>query len=135
MLICESKGVGSDEMKAASYRKKIIANMIEVGTYKPEFGKVIDTLAQMYEDIDTARDQFDKSGGNLIIKHTNKSGATNLVKNPFFLIIENLQANILQYNRELGLTPRGLKNINEKEMTSKKKKSKLEAAMEKIAGG
>lgn len=135
MLICESKGVGSDEMKAASYRKKIIANMIEVGTYKPEFGKVIDALAQMYEDIDTARDQFKKSGGNLIIKHTNKSGATNLVKNPFFLIIENLQANILQYNRELGLTPRGLKNINEKEMTSKKKKSKLEAAMEKIAGG
>ena len=122
-------------MKTDTYKKKIIADMKEVGTYKPEFNKTVETLANMYVDLDTARTQFEKSGGNMIVKHTNKSGATNLVKNPFYLIIENLQANILQYNRELGLTPKGLKNINEKEMSTKKKKSKLEAAMEQLSGG
>lgn len=122
-------------MNAKTYEKKIIADMKEVGTYKPEFNKTIETLAKIYEDIDTARAQFERSGGNMIIIHKNKSGAENLVKNPFYLIIENLQANILQYNRELGLTPKGLKNINEKEMSTKKKKSKLEAAMEQLSGG
>ena len=122
-------------MNAKTYEKKIIADMKEVGTYKPEFNKTIETLALIYEDIDTARAQFEKSGGNMIIAHTNKSGATNLVKNPFYLIIENLQANILQYNRELGLTPKGLKNINEAEMKGKKKKSKLLAALEEATSG
>lgn len=122
-------------MNAKTYEKKIIADMKEVGTYKPEFNKTIETLAKIYEDIDTARAQFEKSGGNMIIAHTNKNGATNLVKNPFYLIIENLQDNILQYNRELGLTPKGLKNINEAEMKGKKKKSKLMAALEEVTSG
>lgn len=122
-------------MNAKTYEKKIIADMKEVGTYKPEFNKTIETLAKIYEDIDTARAQFERSGGNMIIIHKNKSGAENLVKNPFYLIIENLQANILQYNRELGLTPKGLKNINEAEMKGKKKKSKLMAALEEATSG
>lgn len=109
--------------------------MKEVGTYKPEFNKTIETLALIYEDLDNARTQFQESGGHLIVKHTNKTGATNFVKNPFYLIIENLQANILQYNRELGLTPKGLKNINEAEMKGKKKKSKLMAALEEATSG
>ena len=122
-------------MKADTYKKKIIADMKEVGTYKPEFNKIVETLANMYVDLDTARAQFEKSGGNMIVKHTNKSGATNLVKNPFYVIIENLESSILQYNRELGLTPKGLKNINEKEMTTKKKKSKLVSALEGLNSG
>ena len=122
-------------MKADTYKRNIIADMKEVGTYKPEFNKTIETLANMYVDLDTARAQFEKSGGNMIVKHTNKSGATNLVKNPFYVIIENLESSILQYNRELGLTPKGLKNINEKEMTTKKKKSKLVSALEGLNSG
>ena len=85
--------------------------MKSIGTYMPEFDKVIDNLSKIYEDMDTARDQFIKSGGNIVVKHTNKNGSTNLVKNPFFLAIEGLQANILQYNRELGLTPAGYRKI------------------------
>lgn len=85
--------------------------MKSIGTYKVEFDKVIDNLAKMYEDMDTVREQFEKSGGNIVVKHTNKSGATNWVKNPFFLVIEGLQDRILMYNRELGLTPAGIKKI------------------------
>lgn len=85
--------------------------MKAVGTYRVEFMKTIENLAKIYVDMDTARDQFTKSGGNIVVKHTNKSGATNWVKNPFFLAIEGLQDKILMYNRELGLTPAGLRKI------------------------
>ena len=122
-------------MKANVYKKRIIEAMCSVGTYKTEFDKIILNLAKIYEDMDNAREQFERSGGSYIVKHTNKNGSTNLVKNPFYIVIEGLQSNILLYSRELGLTPAGLKRINDKEMSGKLKKSKLEAAMEALTDG
>lgn len=122
-------------MKKSAYVKQIKANMQAIGTYKPEFDKVISVLAQLYEDIDTARKQFEESGGQMVIEFTNKRGATNIIKSPYYRLLEDLQADVLQYNRELGLTPKGLKTINDKEMSSKKKESKLDAAMRKILDG
>ncbi len=122
-------------MTANEYKKLIIEDMKSVGTYKPQFDKVISNLAVVYADMDNAREQFDKSGGSMVVKHTNKNGSTNLVKNPFYLVIEGLQGNILQYSRELGLTPMGLKKINEKEMSGKKKVSKLDSVLESLANG
>lgn len=122
-------------MKANVYKKRIIEAMCSVGTYKTEFDKIILNLAKIYEDMDNAREQFERSGGSYIVKHTNKNGSTNLVKNPFYIVIEGLQSNILLYSRELGLTPAGLKRINDKEMSGKLKKSKLEAAMEALTNG
>ena len=122
-------------MTANEYKKIIIEDMKSVGTYKPQFDKVISNLAVVYADMDNAREQFDKSGGSMVVKHTNKNGSTNLVKNPFYLVIEGLQGNILQYSRELGLTPMGLKKINEKEMSGKKKVSKLDSVLESLANG
>ena len=118
-----------------TYKNLIIEDMVEVGTYKPQFNKIIDNLAKIYDDMDIAREQFERSGGQLIVKHTNKNGSTNIVKNPYYLIIEGLQSNILQYSRELGLTPLGLKKINDKEMSGKTKKSKLESALELMSSG
>lgn len=120
-------------MKAGTYKKRIIQNMVAVGTYKPEFDKVISNLAQIFEDMDTAREQFEKSGGKFIVSHTNKNGSKNLVKNPYYLVIEGLQANVLAYSRELGLTPTGLKKINADGLQGKQKMSKLDEALFRIA--
>lgn len=98
-------------MRASTYKKKIIQDMKAIGTYQPEFEKVVDNLANIYEDMDNAREQFVRSGGSIVVEHTNKNGSTNLVKNPFFHAIESLQNNILLYNRELGLTPAGYRKI------------------------
>ena len=118
-------------MKAATYKKKIIKDMNSIGTYRPEFDKVVDNLAKIYEDMDTAREQFKKSGGNIVVKHTNKNGSTNLVKNPFFLAIEGLQSNILQYSRELGLTPAGYRKIKgDAAMPEEKRKGLAEVLSE-----
>ena len=116
-------------MDEKDYKKKIISDMKAIGTYRPEFMKTIDNLAKIYVDMDTAREQFIKSGGSLVVKHTNKSGATNWAKNPFYLVIEGLQNNILQYNRELGLTPAGLRKIKGDVPTDKDKPQGLMAAL------
>lgn len=108
--------------------------MKAVGTYRPEFNKTIENLAKIYVDMDMARDQFERSGGKIVVKHTNKNGSTNLVKNPFFLAIEGLQNNILMYNRELGLTPAGLRRIKGESGTPEKKVSGLAAALISLEG-
>lgn len=116
-------------MDERGYKKKITSDMKSVGTYRPEFNKTIDNLAKIYVDMDIAREQFERSGGNIVVKHTNKNGSTNLVKNPFFLAIEGLQNNILLYNRELGLTPAGLRRIKGDAVETNKKMSGLAAAL------
>lgn len=122
-------------MKAKSYEKKIKEAMVNVGTYRKEFDKTIAVMARMYEDMDEARAQFDRSGGNYVVKFVNKNGSTNYVKNPHWLIIEGLQGQVLRYAIELGLTPNGLKKINSMEMSGKKQASKLDLALEKLANG
>lgn len=121
-------------MDEKGYKRKIISDMRAVGTYRPEFGKTIENLARIYVDMDTAREQFERSGGNIVVKHTNKNGSTNLVKNPFFLAIEGLQDKIIVYNRELGLTPAGLKRIRGETAEKEKKKTGLAAALMSIEG-
>lgn len=119
-------------MDEKTYRKKIISDMKKAGTYKTEYNRVIDNLAKIYADMDKAREDFIKSGGNFVVKHTNKNGSTNLAKNPFYLTIEGLQSNILAYSRELGLTPMGLKKITGDSVTETKKQSTLAVALTKL---
>lgn len=116
-------------MKAKGYENKIKEYTESVGTYKPQFEHTIKILAKAMEDYDKAIKDFEESGGELIVEHTNKSGATNITKNPYYLVIEGLRASIIVYFRELGLTPAGLKKINDKEIQGKVKQSKLESVL------
>lgn len=103
--------------------------MKAVGTYKDEFEIIIDATAKLLADYDDAVDKFKKSGSNIIIKHTNKAKETNTVKNPFYLVIEGMRAQILKHLNELGLTPAGLKKINENGMGNKKESTIAKALM------
>lgn len=92
------------------------------GTYRPFFDAVIDTLAGILERRDLALETFEKTGGNVIVKHTNKGGSTNLEQNPALRMVNDLNRDALAYWRDLGLTPSGLKKINEKSLIIKEKK-------------
>lgn len=94
---------------------------------------MIDTLAGILETRDKAQKQFDDSGGAAVVEHTNKGGATNIMKNPALTIIMDCNAQALQYWRDLGLTPSGLKKINEQAM-QKPKKSLLAEALKDLGG-
>lgn len=115
-------------MKASTYKKKIKENMEKLGTYRAQFDKTIEILAQTCEDRDLAREEFEASGGGFVVTHINKNGSSNLVKNPHIALIDKLDEKILQYNRELGLTPAGLKKLNEK-LLKVQKSSGLEDVM------
>lgn len=96
------------------YKKDIVKKMKSVGTYNLSFKHSIDVLSRTLYDYETAVKNFESSGSHIIVKHTNKNGSTNIVKNPLYLAIEKLRDDVLSYSRELGLTPAGLKRINEK---------------------
>lgn len=119
-------------MRALTYEKKIIKAMKAVNTYRDEFGQTIKTLAKIYEQFDEAKAQFERTGGQYVIKHTNKNGNTNIIKNPLYRIVEEMEEKILAYNRELGLTPTGYKKIMNK--FEKEKRSELAEALKALGG-
>lgn len=110
-------------MTQEQYKRDIVKKMKALGTYKAEFSHAIDGLSRALVDQEKTLGQFDASGGNIMIKHTNKAGATNAVKNPFYLALETLRQDIITYSRELGLTPASLKRINDSSMKVQKQSS------------
>ena len=120
-------------MTRDEWKNEITESTRKVGTYRPEFNPVIDTLAGVLEKRDKTEEQFIKSGGNAVVTHTNKGGAANLVKNPLLVVIGELNSQALAYWRDLGLTPSGLKKINEKAL-EKRKGSALAEALKELGG-
>lgn len=116
-------------MTAKSWKKRIKKACENAGTYKDCFDSVIETLSQIMEERDEARKAYD---GNPIVEHTNQGGATNLAQNPALRLINDLNRDALAYWRELGLTPKGLRQINESAIKETKQTSALERALEMI---
>lgn len=99
-------------MTAKEWEKRITKDAKDAGTYQKYFGAVIKTLASILERRDNAEELFAKTGGNVLIKHTNKGGATNIEQNPVLRLINDLNRDALAYWRDLGLTPAGYKRLN-----------------------
>ncbi len=119
-------------MKKATWKNRIIESCRAAGTYRDFFLPVIDTLAGILEKRDEAQDMFTKSGGNILVKHTNKGGATNIEQNPALRLINDLNRDALAYWRDLGLTPAGLKKIDEEAMKPKKQNSLEKVLMDLV---
>ena len=120
-------------MKREEWTERITASCQHAGTYRPWFDDVIATLADILERRDVARKLFEASGGNVLVNHTNKAGATNIEQNPILRMINDLNRDALAYWRELGLTPAGLKKIDEAAM-KQRKKSALGEALKGLGG-
>lgn len=117
-------------MERTDWKNQITEACISAGTYREYFDPVIDTLAGILERRDLAQETFDKSGGKVLVKHTNKAGATNIEQNPALRLINDLNRDALAYWRDLGLTPAGLRRINEDSMKPKKRSALAEVLRE-----
>lgn len=82
------------------------------GTYREFFDDTIRTLAGIMEARDNAEELFQNGGSQVIVTHTNKAGAKNIVKHPALMAMMDLNAQALSYWRDLGLTPSGYKKLN-----------------------
>lgn len=119
-------------MTAQKWKRKIKKALVDAGTYKNIFDAVIESLSDILEQRDRAKEQFDKSGGNMVISYTNKGGATNPAKNPFLVAWDDLNATALSYWRELGLTPSALRKMTGSSVPAEEKKSGLAEALKAI---
>ena len=119
-------------MTAAKWKRKIKKSLVDAGTYKNIFDAVIESLSDVLEQRDRAKEQFDASGGNMVISYTNKGGATNPAKNPFLVAWDDLNSTALSYWRELGLTPASFKKMTGSSAPAEEKKSGLAAALKSI---
>lgn len=108
--------------------KNTIKEMKEVNTYKPQFNATIKIYAETQQIYNNAYKDFIISGGKTMEEYTNNSGYTNVRKTATYLAIEYLRNDLFNYRSILGLTPLGLKKIND-EMKAKKKTSKLAQAL------
>lgn len=99
------------------------------GTYKDYFEIAIAELAIILERRDGASALYDEDP-RPVIEFTNKTGATNVIKNPLLVLIDDLDKTALAYWRDLGLTPAGLRKINEK--TFKEKEEKANGLMDRL---
>lgn len=113
-------------MKASTWKTRIKSACEAAGTYRPYFDIVIDTLADILEKRDEAFKQYKMLGSMPVVKYTNKGGATNPTKNPALVLWDDLNKSALAYWRDLGLTPAGLKKIDEKAMQPKKRSTLAE---------
>ncbi|MBQ8579337.1 MAG: P27 family phage terminase small subunit [Oscillospiraceae bacterium] len=118
-------------MTANKWRETIVEKCKAVGTYKPAFDPVIDSLASVLAQRDKTQKEFKKSGGASVIYYVNKAGAKNMVKNPLLVLWDELNKSALAYWRDLGLTPAGLKKLDENAL-KKPKGSALAEALNKL---
>ena len=125
----------SDKKSFTRKSKKIIKDTIEnmkaIGTYKEEFTPVITRYSYMRLQFDMLMDRWLDDGGRVTEEYTNKNGATNERKTALYLSIETLRKELTDTEMILGLTPQGLKRINDKAIAAKRK-SMLAEALKKI---
>jgi phage terminase small subunit len=103
-------------------------NMIALGIYKPEFDTTIAVYADLVEQYQAIGKEFKKTKFTVV----EKTGySDNAKKSPMVTSLECLRKDILAYSNALGLTPAGLKKIQDRtgEKNNSKKQSKLETAL------
>lgn len=98
-------------MTAAQWRSKIKKQCEDIGTYKQSYNSVIDALAKILEQRDSAIEQFRKDGSQLLCEKTSDRGAVNQTINPLVQLINQLNGTALSYWKELGLTPLAYKKM------------------------
>jgi len=84
------------------------ACMKAMGIYRCEFEPMIRAYGQLREQYDTLTRRYEESGYDFEVE-TN-SGAK---KAPIVATLESLRKDVLAYAVQLGLTPAGLKKLNE----------------------
>lgn len=119
-------------MTKKAWFSKIKAMCEGVGTYKTEFDAVIETLADLLEKRDDTIKKYKESGGEPVIVERDENGEVEKIgkKNPYVLIILEYERVALSYWRDLGLTPAGLRKIDDELMKPRKLSPLAEALKE-----
>lgn len=111
--------------------EQTVNDMKTLGTYKVEFSPAITRYSEMRVQFKILMEQWYADGCKITEKYTNKAGATNNRKTALYQAIEVLRKEITDLENLFGLTPAGLKKIDQKGL-AQKKESPLAKALSKI---
>lgn len=120
-------------MDAKKWKATIKKQMTGVGTYREEFESPMIALAEILEQRDSVLQEYVESGSQALVETVSDRGAVNMRKNPLLQTWSDLNSQALAYWRDLGLTPAGLKKLNDVAM-KEHKGSALEAALVRLSG-
>ena len=120
-------------MTSKSWVNEIKKQMKLKGVDSRGFENVIQTLAEILEQRDKIYKQFQDEGALVMVEYTSDRGNVNQIINPLLKEWQNMNRDALVYWRELGLTPAGLKKLNE-DLMKEKKESALDAVLSKLEG-
>lgn len=115
-------------------KRQIVERMQQLGTYKVQYMAAINRTAELYLELDELVKRYEAEGREAVVEHTNKAGATNLIKNPIRGAIDDVYSQLLAHERELGLTPASMRKLNEGVM-QQKAESPLARAMRELKSG
>lgn len=117
-------------MESTKWKDQIRAAAVQAGTYQPCFDDLIATLADVLQERDGVYKQFVDEGSSYLVYHTNNNGSENAAKNPLVILWNDLNTTALSMWRDLGLTPAGLRKINDQALKPKKRSALAEALMD-----
>lgn len=100
-------------MNKTEWKEYIKQQTEAVRTYREEFTPTIDALAEILEQRDRTYQQYVDEGSQAVVIHVQDRGAENTKKNPLLQVWMDLNSQALTYWRDLGLTPAGLKRLND----------------------
>lgn len=111
----------TEEQKAIrKIRNKTKKSMESLGVWRAEFMPAVEAYARMRYQYDVLYLHWQESGATMVEEYTNKAGATNLRKTAEYQVMEMLRKDILNHENALGLTPIGLKRIQQNALKKKK---------------
>ena len=102
--------------------------MEKLNIYKPEYDASIEIYAELREQYERLTKEFKDSDYKKYKTYTDNGGEK---KSALISTLEALRKDILQYSSQLGLTPAGLKKINDKNALDEEK-NPLEEALERL---
>lgn len=120
-------------MDSKQWKKKIKKATETVGTYQESFDEVINTLADLLAERDRVYDKYIEEGAEPLVLVTSDRGQQNMRDNPLLTTWRSINRDVLQYWRDLGLTPAGLKKIMDDSM-KQPEASALDKVLEKLEG-
>lgn len=120
-------------MTKLGWKKLIIQKMNVAGTYDEVFDPVIETLVDILVERDRLYKQYTKEGSKPLVTVVSDRGAENQRKNPLLSSWQELNRDALAYWRDLGLTPAGLKKIDENAL-KKESLSTLDQLLSNLEG-
>ena len=107
----------------ATIRKQTIAEMKKLGVYKPEYDRIIDIYAGLWEQYHRLTDEYQRDGHYAYAVTTADGGEK---KSPLVATLEALRRDILAYSDRLMLNP---KAERDQKTPPPGKQSKLERAL------